>query len=128
MTDELLRERILRRLDNLPDDKARQVLDYVEFLESKYGDRSVQPSTLEMLADKVEDTLRMGKASFSTIKGTRDAIDTAGRVIQGLADAGRSVVEDLQSSASKGAGSDSREDSPASKTDAADSEESSDPA
>ncbi len=30
--DELLKERILRRLEDLPDDKAYQVLDYMEFL------------------------------------------------------------------------------------------------
>ncbi len=40
--DELLRERILRRLENLPNDKAYQVLDYIEFLESKFGNRSAE--------------------------------------------------------------------------------------
>ncbi len=37
--NEILRDRLLRKLDALPDDKAYQVLDYVEFLESKYAER-----------------------------------------------------------------------------------------
>ena len=94
--DELLKERIIRRLDNLPNDKAYQVLDYVEFLESKFGSRSGQASTLEKLADRVEDTLRAGRVSVSAIKGTRDVLAAAGRVMQGLAEAGRTVVNELQ--------------------------------
>ncbi|MEE8249546.1 MAG: hypothetical protein V3R59_04890 [Gammaproteobacteria bacterium] len=93
--DELLKKRILRRLENLPNDKAYQVLDYIEFLESKFGSRS-GPSTLEKIADRVEDTLRAGRASASAIKGTRDVFDAAGRVMQGLADAGKTVVDELQ--------------------------------
>ncbi len=93
--DELLKKRILRRLENLPNDKAYQVLDYIEFLESKFGSRS-GPSTLEKIANRVEDTLRAGRASASAIKGTRDVFDAAGRVMQGLADAGKTVVDELQ--------------------------------
>ncbi len=95
--DELLKQRIARRLENLPDDKAYQVLDYIEFLDSKFGDRSGKPSTLEKIADRVEDTLRAGRVSVSAIKGTRDVFDAAGRVMQGLADAGKTVVDELQS-------------------------------
>ena len=95
--DELLKQRIVRRLENLPDDKAYQVLDYIEFLESKFGDRSGRPSTLEKIADRVEDTLRAGRVSVSAIKGTRDVFDAAGKVMQGLADAGKTVVDELQS-------------------------------
>lgn len=95
--DELLKQRIVRRLENLPDDKAYQVLDYIEFLESKFGDRSGKPSTLEKIADRVEDTLRAGRVSVSAIKGTRDVFDAAGKVMQGLADAGKTVVDELQS-------------------------------
>ena len=92
--DELLKQRIERRLENLPDDKAYQVLDYIEFLESKFGTN--EPSTLELIADRVEDTMRAGRVSVSAIKGARDAIGTAGKVMQGLADAGRSVLDEIQ--------------------------------
>ncbi len=99
--DELLKERILRRLENLPNDKAYQVLDYMEFLESKFGSRS-GPSTLEKIADRVEDTLRAGRVSASAIKGTRGVFDAAGRVMQGLAAAGKTVVDELQAPVKQG--------------------------
>lgn len=94
--DELLRERIDRQLERLPDDKAYQVLDYIEFLLSKYGNRDTGPSTLEKIADRVEDTMRAGRMSVSAIKGTRGVIDAAGKVMQGIADAGRTVLDELQ--------------------------------
>lgn len=93
--DELLKQRIMRRLENLPEDKAYQALDYIEFLESRFGNRS-GPSTIEKIADRVEDTMRAGRVSVSAIKGTRDVIDAAGRVMQGLADVSRNVIDELQ--------------------------------
>lgn len=115
--DELLRERILRRLENLPNDKAYQVLDYIEFLESKFGNRS-GPSTLEKIADRVEDTLRAGRVSVSAIKGTRDVFDAAGRVMQGIADAGKTVVDELQGpiQGTTKQGADDKEDDAANET------------
>lgn len=94
--DDLLRKRIERAMDGLPDDKARQLLDYIDFLKSKYADRASQPSTMSRIADGVEDTLRVGKLPFSAIKGTRGVLDTAEKVVKGLADAGRTVVGEIQ--------------------------------
>ena len=37
--NQFLRDRILRKLDTLSDERAYQVLDFVEFLESKYAER-----------------------------------------------------------------------------------------
>lgn len=92
--DELLKLRIERAIEGLPDEKVRQVLDYAEFLQSKYGDRA--PSTIERLANGVEDTMRVGRVPLSAIKGTREVFNTAERVMKGLADAGRSVVDEIQ--------------------------------
>lgn len=94
--DELLKKRLDRALEGLPDDKVRQLLDYIEFLKSKYAGRAAQPSTIERIADSVEDTLRVGRAPIAAIKGTRDVLDTADKVVRGIADAGRSVVDELQ--------------------------------
>lgn len=94
--DDLLRKRIERAMDGLPDDKARQLLDYIDFLKSKYADRAAQPSAITRIADGVEDTLRVGRMPFSAIKGTRDVLDTAEKVVRGLADAGRTVVDEIQ--------------------------------
>ncbi len=94
--DELLRKRIERALDGLDETQAYQVLDYVEFLQSKYGNRSRGPSAFTKIADGVEDTMRVSKLPIAAIKGTREVFNTAERVMKGLADAGRSVVDELQ--------------------------------
>jgi hypothetical protein len=94
--NELLRKRIERKLETLPDERLYQVLDYIEFLESRYGARSpVTPSPFERLAETVEDTLRAGKVSASAIRGTMDIVSAAGRVMSGLAAAGRAVVDQV---------------------------------
>src|ERR687892_640044 len=42
--NEFLRDRILRKLDGLSDERLYQVLDYVEFLQSKYAERQAPAS------------------------------------------------------------------------------------
>ena len=37
--NDLLKQRIARLLDNLGDERGYQILDYIEFLESKYAER-----------------------------------------------------------------------------------------
>src|SRR5207247_1513175 len=56
--NDILRDRLLRKLDALPDDKAYQVLDYVEFLESKYAERPAGAPPFQRVAETLEDTLR----------------------------------------------------------------------
>ena len=94
--NEFLKKRIERKLEALSDERVYQVLDYIEFLESKYAARSpVQPSPLQRLAETVEDTLRAGRVSASAIKETMDAMAAAGRVMSGLAAAGKAVVDEV---------------------------------
>ncbi len=96
--DEILRRRIERKLDGLPEDKAYQVLDYLEFLESKYGTSARQPTPIERIAEGVGDTLRAARIPGQAIHGTMNAMDTAGRLMQGLVAAGRAAVEELKGS------------------------------
>ena len=97
--NEFLRKRIDRKLDALSDEKIYQVLDYIEFLESKYAARaSGEPSPLQKLAETVEDTLRAGRMSATAIGKTMDAMSAAGRVMSGLAAAGKSVVDQVAGS------------------------------
>src|SRR6185312_16474315 len=77
--NEILRDRLLRKLDALPDDKAYQVLDYVEFLESKYAERPAGAPPFQRVAETLEDTLRAGRVPINIIKGTMDAVGKAGK-------------------------------------------------
>jgi hypothetical protein len=100
-----LRDRILRTLDALSDERGYQVLDYVEFLESKYAERTAQaPSVFERFAEGVEDTLRAGRVSASTISETMGLLNKAMGVLSGVAAAGKSVASDVVQAASRTAG------------------------
>ena len=93
--NELLIKRIERRLANLSDEHGYRVLDYVEFLESKYGTRDRGNTVFEKIADGVEDTLRATRVPKAAIRGTMGAMDTASQIMDRLAQAGRTAVEEL---------------------------------
>jgi len=92
--NETLRDRILRHLEPLPDERAYQVLDYIEFLESRFGTRSQPTGLLARITETVEDTMRAGKIPIKAISGTITVVDSAGRVMKGLAAAGKAVVDE----------------------------------
>jgi hypothetical protein len=117
--NEFLKKRIERKLEALSDERVYQVLDYIEFLESKYSSRgAAEPSPFQKLAETVEDTLRAGKVSASAIKGTMDVMSAAGRVMGGLAAAGKSVVDQVSGSEAE---QEPRPQSPEKREDKADS-------
>ena len=94
--NEFLRDRILRKLEQLPDDRAYQVLDFVEFMESKYAQKQEPASNIfQRFAEGVEDKLRAGKVSASTIAETMTLMNRAMGVLNGVAAAGKSVADDL---------------------------------
>jgi len=95
-----LRDRILRKLESLSDERLYQVLDYVEFLESKYAERQApQPGIFTRFAETVEDQLRAGRVSASAISQTMNLMNQAMGVLNGVAAAGKSVASDIVSAA-----------------------------
>jgi hypothetical protein len=94
--DEILRRRIERKLDGLPEDKGYQVLDYIEFLESKYGTTARQPTPVERITEGVGDAMRAARVPAQAIRGTMGAVDSASRMVEKLAAAGRAAVEELK--------------------------------
>ncbi len=98
-----LKDRILRHLEALSDERGYQVLDYIEFLESKYAGRSAPDNIFTRLTERVEDTMRMGKVPVDAIAGTVTFFDGASKVMKGLASAAQSVVDEAAKVA-KGSG------------------------
>jgi hypothetical protein len=92
--NEILRERLMRSLDTLPDDKAYLVLDYIEFLDSKYAERSMAAAPFQKAAETLEDTLRAGRVPVNIIRGTMDAVAKAGNFFGRVAAAGKAAVEE----------------------------------
>src|SRR4029077_17973230 len=85
----------------VPEDKAYQVLDYIEFLESKYVDRPAGAPAFQKVAETLEDTMRVGRVPINVIKGTMDAVGKAGRFLDGLAAAGRAAVNEVRKNPNK---------------------------
>jgi hypothetical protein len=95
-----LRDRIDRKLETLSDERLYQVLDYVEFLESKYAARQAPAANVfQRFAENVEDRLRAGRVSAATIAETMSLMNKAMGVLNGVAAAGKSVASDLVNAA-----------------------------
>ncbi len=93
-----LRDRLLRKLETLSDERGYQVLDYVDFLESKYAEKAPTPvSLLQRFTDGVEDRLRTGGVAASTVVETMGLLNRAVGVLGGVAAAGMSVATDVAS-------------------------------
>jgi hypothetical protein len=94
--NDILRERLIRKLDTLPEEKIYQILDYIDFLESKYAPKvSTAPNPLKRFAEGVEDTLRAGKMSAGVIGGTMSVMNRAVGVVTDVANAGKSVATEI---------------------------------
>ncbi len=91
-----LRDRLLRKLETLSDERGYQALDYVDFLESKYAEKAPSPvSLLQRFTDGVEDRLRTGGIAASTVAETMGLLNRAVGVLGGVAAAGMSVASDV---------------------------------
>jgi hypothetical protein len=96
--NEHLRERLNRKLEALSDERGYQVLDYVEFLESKFAERTnAQGNAFTRFTEAVEDKLRAGRVSASVIAETMGLLNKATNVLNGAVAAGKSVAEDIVS-------------------------------
>lgn len=98
---DVMRRRLMRKLEALPDEQLYQVLDFIEFLEAKYAPgRAPEPTGLQRFAERLEDRMRLREVAPKAMSGTMKLIGTAGRFVDALAEAGQGVVEGLKSTTS----------------------------
>jgi hypothetical protein len=96
--NEHLRDRILRKLETLSDERAYQVLDYVEYLESKYAQRSSPgASTFTRFTEAIEDQLRAGRVSATAIAETVGFMNRAANVLNSALETGKTMASELVS-------------------------------
>jgi hypothetical protein len=100
--NEHLRSRIQRRLESLSDDRGYQILDYIEFLESKYAEKSAPASAnastsspFTKFTEAVEDRLRAGKVSASAIAETVSLMNKATSVLNSALNATKTMASEL---------------------------------
>lgn len=94
--NEHLRDRILRKLETLSDERGYQVLDYAEFLESRYAEREApSASTFTRFTEAIEDKLRAGKVSASAIAETVGFMNRAANVLNNAVETGKNMANEL---------------------------------
>lgn len=93
---DVLRQRLLRKIESLPDEQIYQVMDFIEFLESKYATGApVEASGLQKFAENLEDKLRRKAVSPTTIREAFQLISAADRVLSGVSSAGKQILSEL---------------------------------
>jgi len=91
---DILRERILRKLEALPEAQVYQALDFIEFLEARYAaDQARRPDGLQRFAERLEDSMRVRNVAPKVIAGTVGALGSARRVIQDVTGVGREFLD-----------------------------------
>lgn len=104
MTDHI-RERIARKLSTLGDERLYQVLDYVEFLELRYGEPAAAggaaANPLQRFADGIEDRLRAGGIAASTVSEAMGFLNKAVGALNDVASAGSRVANDFATAAQR---------------------------
>lgn len=87
----------MRKLESLPEERIYQVLDYLEFLESKYaGDESEnRAGGFQRLGEGIEDGLRKRAFNPSNIREAFQVIAAVDKALSGVGKAGRKLLEDL---------------------------------
>jgi hypothetical protein len=93
---DILRERLMRKIESLPEQQVYQTLDYIEFLESKYGtDAGQETSGLRRFAEAMEDKLRKKSMSPAKVREAFQLLSAADRVLKNVSAAGRKLMEEL---------------------------------
>jgi hypothetical protein len=95
---DVMRKRLMRKLEALPDEQLYQVLDFIEFLESRYAAAAaVEPDGLQRFAERLEDSMRLRALAPRAMSGTMKVIGTAGRIWDNISGAGQGLLSGLES-------------------------------
>jgi hypothetical protein len=95
--NDVLRARLLRHIEALPEAQVYQALDFIEFLSSKYARDQVRAaSSVQRFGEILEDKMRVQGVAMGAIKGTMGVLSTADRVFSGLSEAGKSLIKTVE--------------------------------
>jgi|SRR5690606_35368370 len=90
---DVMRKRLWRKLEALPEEQLYQVLDYIEFLEAKYAPGAASaPGGLQRFAERVEDRMRARALAPRVMGGTMTLLGAAGRLIDGITQTGKEIL------------------------------------
>jgi hypothetical protein len=80
--DAYLRDKLLQKLEKLSDERGYQVLDYVDFLESKYAERPAPSSATPNPLARFADAAAAGKSVANDLMtATNRVVDAASQTV-----------------------------------------------
>jgi len=94
--NEILRKQLWRKLESLPDDKAYQLLDYIEFLEARSGGGTREASGFQRFSEVLQGTLRRRNVPVTALRETMRALGTTDRFLTALKEAGREFLAEVE--------------------------------
>lgn len=95
--NEILKKQIWRKLEALPEEKVYEVLDFIEFLSSEYGDRRApEPPPFQKFAEGFQRQMRRSRIPATAMKETMKVLGRADRVLDSFRQAGREFLAELE--------------------------------
>ena len=95
--NEILRKQIWRKLEALPEEKVYEVLDFIEFLESEYGNRDAPSAPVfQRFAETFQRQLRRGRVPAAALRETMKVLGGADRVLDAFRQAGREFLAEVE--------------------------------
>ena len=95
--NEILKKQVWRKLDALPEEKVYEVLDFIDFLGSEYGDRAApEPPVFQKFAEGVQQQMRRGRMSANAVNTTMKVLGRADRVLDSFRQAGKEFLAELE--------------------------------
>ena len=94
---DVLRARVMRKIESLPEEQIYQILDYIEFLESRYGapGDGARSSGFQRIGEEIEDRMRKSAFKPSNLREAFQVIAAADRALSGVAKAGRQLFDEI---------------------------------
>lgn len=99
-----VKAKITSRLDYLDDEGGRQLFDYLEFLLSRYNKSKRAPSTMQRIAEGIEDKVGPSQIADAASKGASQVVEALDAMITGIAAAAKSVTHDIGGSETPSSG------------------------
>jgi Protein of unknown function (DUF2281) len=96
--EDVLRQRLIRKIESLPEEQVYQVLDYIEFLDTKYGGTPEEASGLQKFAEGIQDKMRRKAMNPSTLREAFQILSTADKVLSSVSNAGKQLMEEFTGS------------------------------
>lgn len=95
--NEILKKQIWRKLEALPEEKVYEVLDFIEFLSSEYGDRAApEAPPFQKFAEGFQRQMRRSRIPATAMKETMKVLGRADRVLDSFRQAGREFLAELE--------------------------------